>query len=406
MSLFDFDQQFNKIEHTPLAWQLKPSSFDDYIGQDHLLGKNMPFRKLLDGNFVPSMILWGPPGSGKTALAKCIANHCKATFISLNAVLAKLSDLRSAINEPKTHLKKIVFIDEIHRFSKTQQDALLPSVENGQITLIGATTENPFFHVISGLTSRCEIFELYAHNQDSLSKILNQAILHLSNTNKEIKKEYSSCAKKALVIKAAGDARKLINFLSICHYLDDLHITKEHINKLGDSQGININTGDAYDLCSALIKSMRGSDVNAALYYLARLLKGGQDPRYIARRLLIFASEDIGLADNHALNLASAAYLASETIGMPEIRINLSHVVCYLAKAKKCIRAYRAINLAMDYVSKHTLYPIPKHLRDAHYKNASYLGFGTNYVYPPDNPEHLVKQSYLPIEATDCDFFF
>ncbi|MEK9656842.1 MAG: replication-associated recombination protein A [bacterium] len=393
--------------NTPLAWQLKPKHLDDYIGQPHLLGPNQPLRKLIENDTLPSLILWGPPGCGKTALAQCIATHSQAQFITLNAVMAKIIDIKNAIEQSHLQNKTILFIDEIHRFSKTQQDALLPSVENGQIILIGATTENPYFHVISGLCSRCQIFELHRHSEKDLALILENALKKCtaSSNNKHRHKTYTEPAKTGIIQHAKGDARKLINILEICNQLPTTSITETTISDISQDQGLAINQDSHYDLASALIKSMRGSDANASVYWLARLLKGGEDPRFIARRLVIFASEDVGLADAQALPLATAAYQAAQTIGMPEVRINLSHVVCYLAQAPKSNKSYMAINQAMAHIDDGHIYSIPDHLRDAHYPAAKSLGFGKNYIYPHSHSEAAKHQHYLPKEAeTFCCF--
>ena len=393
-----FTQQASP-KKSPLAWQLKPQTLTEALGHEELIEK-LQLKQLIHKNTLPSLIFWGPPGCGKTSLAHCIANESQAHVIHINAVLAKISDIKDAIQQAKLHPKTIVFIDEIHRFSKSQQDALLPVVEEGLFSLIGATTENPYFHVIAGLCSRCQIYELKAYTTKKLENILERALLKL----KDDAKHYSHEAKLALLAHAKGDARKLMNTLEHCQHSQVDNISEKEVNKICLSKGIPLNRDQHYDLTSALIKSMRGSDANAALYWLVRLLKGGEDPQFIARRLVIFASEDIGLADAQALILAQAAYQACQNIGMPEVRINLSHVVCYLAKAKKSIQSYEALKKAESMLNHGHVYPVPDHLRDGHSHASQKLGFAKDYFYPPHHPNKAENQTYLPSEINDVDF--
>lgn len=395
-------------ESTPLAYQLAPQTLDDYIGQTHLVGEGKPLRKLLESDRIMSMILWGPPGCGKTSLAKLISNLTKSYFVSMNAVTAKIADIKSSAEEAKSRKKlgqdTILFIDEIHRFSKTQQDALLPHVESGLFTLIGATTENPFFSVIPPLISRSRIFELEVLNKEQLELLLNRGITALSAQRKLT---IDASAKAYLISQSRGDARTLFNLLEWCWNATDLAspiITQSSLEDLTQTKGVPLSIDSHYDMISALIKSMRGSDPEAAVYWLARLLKGGEDPEFIARRLIIFASEDIGLADVHALPLTTSLLQAVRFIGMPEIQINLSHVVTYLAKAAKSNVTYVAIKRANHIIEDGHIQAVPNHLRDAHYKGAKELGFGKGYKYPHDYEKAMVDQDYLS-EALPVSLF-
>ena len=380
----------------PLAYALRPRSFDDYIGQSHLIGPDKPLRKLIDSDHIGSLIFWGPPGCGKTALSRLISQHAKGDFISLNAVTAKLSDIKSAISRAKANIsikrRTFLFIDEIHRFNKAQQDALLPDVETGLISFIGATTENPFFSVIPGLISRALIFELFHHTTDELKHLVDRACRHLSNDFK-----LTDAHQQRLIGTAKGDARKLLNFISATYSIYSHTNTVSDADILGliSGQGTPSNTNDHYDLVSAYIKSMRGSDEKAAIYWLSRLLKGGEDPVFIWRRLMIFASEDIGLADPTALTLTGALKHAVDNIGMPEVQINLAHVTAYCARAPKSNDAYMAIKQANQAIDQGVMHKVPDHLRDAHYKGAKRMGFGDDYIYPHSEPEKAKQQSYL-----------
>lgn len=394
---------------TPLAYALRPTSFEDYIGQSHLIGPGKPLRKLIDSHAIGSLILWGPPGCGKTALSRLISAYSKGDFISLNAVTAKLSDIKTVIQRAKSNLKikrrTFLFIDEIHRFNKAQQDALLPDVETGLVTFIGATTENPFFSVIPGLISRALIFELVHHSTEDLKQLIERACTTLDNaeqastsTSTSVSFTIHSSHQDILIGTAKGDARKLLNFVAAVHgiWLSSGTITDDDINGLTSGQGIPSNTNDHYDLISAYIKSMRGSDEKAALYWLARLLKSGEDPAFIWRRLMIFASEDIGLADPNALAMAAGLKTAVDHIGMPEVQINLAHVSVAFARAKKDNTSYMGIREANGLIDQGVMHQVPDHLRDAHYKGAKAMGFGDGYVYPHSDPEGAKTQRYLP----------
>jgi len=381
----------------PLAYQLSPKTLDEFIGQSHIMDKGLPIEEMIRADRLLSLVLWGPPGCGKTSLAKCISQQTTSEFISLNAVTAKVADVKAAIDQARLHLrencKTILFIDEIHRFNKLQQDALLPETESGLITFIGATTENPFFNVIPGLLSRAQVFELHPLTPENLKTILTRAIAFINQTSPII---IAPDAVEFLCTSVNGDARKMLNILEMAVLKNEKTISKQLFVDLTQSKGTLYNEDTHYDLISAYIKSMRGSDPDAAVYWLARMLSGGEDPVFIARRMVIFASEDIGTADLHALPLALAALDAAKTIGMPEVRINLSHVTAYLASVPKSNAAYMAINQATSLIEKGAIYPVPNHLKNAHYTGEKKLGIGQGYLYPHDFANAVAKQDYLP----------
>ena len=388
--------QKNPQKGGPLAFLLSPKTMDDYVGQDHLLSAGKPIRLLLDQDRLLSMILWGPPGCGKTSLAKLMSVRTSAHFISINAVTAKIQEIKDAVKlaQSLTPKKTILFIDEIHRFSKIQQDALLPSVEDGTLTLIGATTENPFFSVIPPLVSRSRVYELFPLEFTHLKSLLEKGVHFIKSQGKEL--ILTKEAKDLLISNSQGDARKLLTLLDwiSAASIDKLYtVTPELILSITQTKGVSHNVDDHYDLISALIKSIRGSDIDASIYWLARLLKGGEDPLFIVRRLIILASEDIGMADKHALPLTTALLDAVKFIGMPEIQINFSHVVAYLAKAPKSNATYLAIKKANELIDRGDLYEVPNHLKDSHYKGAQRMGYGKGYVYPHDLP---TKTPILP----------
>ena len=396
----------------PLAERLRPQSIDEYIGQTHLVGPNGVFRKFLETGNVPSFILWGPPGVGKTTLAKLVATHLKRPFYTLSAVTSGVKEVREVIESARkqslfNQAAAFLFIDEIHRFNKSQQDSLLGAVEQGIVTLIGATTENPSFEVISPLLSRCQVYILKSMNDDELDTLLNRAITSeegLRARNVEVKE------REALFRFSGGDARKLLNILDIIAGATDgdIVITDDYVTEcLQQNIALYDKSGEQhYDVISAFIKSVRGSDPNAAIYYLARMLAGGEEPRFIARRLVILASEDIGLANPNALLLANACFDTVHKIGMPEARITLAETTIYLATSPKSNSAYMAINEALAFVQHDTTNrPVPLHLRNAPTKLMSDAGYGKNYKYAHDFEGGFVEQEFMPETLSGKQFY-
>ena len=397
---------------TPLAERLRPQTIDEYIGQTHLVGANGVFRKFLETGHVPSFILWGPPGVGKTTLAKLVANHLKRPFYTLSAVTSGVKDVREVIESARKQSlfqqsTAFLFIDEIHRFNKSQQDSLLGAVEQGIVTLIGATTENPSFEVISPLLSRCQVYILKSMNDEELSTLLTRAI----TVDEKLKARNIKVEQTAALFKfSGGDARKLLNILDIIAGATDgdITITDEYVTEcLQQNIALYDKNGEQhYDVISAFIKSVRGSDPNAAIYYLARMLAGGEEPRFIARRLVILASEDIGLANPNALLLANACFDTVHKIGMPEARITLAETTIYLATSPKSNSAYMAINAALDFVSHDTTNrPVPLHLRNALTKLMSEAGYGKDYKYAHDYVGGFVNQEFLPESISGKRFY-
>ena len=396
----------------PLAERLRPQSIDEYIGQTHLVGPNGVFRKFLETGNVPSFILWGPPGVGKTTLAKLVATHLKRPFYTLSAVTSGVKEVREVIESARkqslfNQSAAFLFIDEIHRFNKSQQDSLLGAVEQGIVTLIGATTENPSFEVISPLLSRCQVYILKSMNDEELDTLLNRAITSeegLSARNVEVKE------REALFRFSGGDARKLLNILDIIAGATDgdIVITDDYVTEcLQQNIALYDKSGEQhYDVISAFIKSVRGSDPNAAIYYLARMLAGGEEPRFIARRLVILASEDIGLANPNALLLANACFDTVHKIGMPEARITLAETTIYLATSPKSNSAYMAINEALAFVQNDTTNrPVPLHLRNAPTKLMSEAGYGKEYKYAHDFEGGFVEQEFMPETLSGKKFY-
>lgn len=392
---------------TPLAYAMRPQKLSDVIGQDHITGPDAILRRLIAAQNLTSIIFYGPPGTGKTSIANAIAHEINIPFASINATTAAKKDMQ-AIAEKGT--KTILFIDEIHRFNKAQQDYLLPFVESGQIILIGATTENPYFSVNKALLSRSQIIELTPISKENILTLIDTAYKKLSASYNMIIDE---SAKNILADFANGDARIAINTAELSAMTTQMdsngciHITSEVICQCLGKPAIRYDPdGDEhYNTISAFIKSVRGSDPQAALYYMAIMLTAGEDPVFIARRLVIAASEDIGLADSNALNIATSAFTAVKNIGMPEARINLAHAVIYLATAPKSNTAYTAIDKALDFVKSHKPGTIPAHLKDSHYKGAKTLGHGIDYKYPHDYPCHYVPQEYMPEEYKNEKFY-
>ena len=396
----------------PLAERLRPQSLDDYIGQKHLVGENGVFRKFITTGSVPSFILWGPPGVGKTTLAKIIANTLDRPFYTLSAVTSGVKEVREVIEKAKNqHLfnarPAFLFIDEIHRFNKSQQDSLLGAVEQGIVTLIGATTENPSFEVISPLLSRCQVYVLKPMEDGELQTLLNRAL----TTDAELQKRKIEVKEtEALFRFSGGDARKLLNILDIVVGASDgdIVISDDYITEcLQQNIALYDKSGEQhYDVISAFIKSVRGSDPNAAIYYLARILAGGEEPRFIARRLVILASEDVGLANPNALLLANACFDTVHKIGMPEARITLAETTIYLATSPKSNSAYAAINKALAMVNNDTTNrPVPLHLRNAPTKLMGDMGYGADYKYAHDYAGNFVRQEFLPDSLSGTRFY-
>ncbi len=396
----------------PLAERLRPHTLNDYIGQAHLVGDNGVFRKFIATGSVPSFILWGPPGVGKTTLAKIVATALDRPFYTLSAVTSGVKDVREVIEKAKNqHLfnarPAFLFIDEIHRFNKSQQDSLLGAVEQGIVTLIGATTENPSFEVISPLLSRCQVYVLKPMEDSELQTLLDRALttdVELKSRNIEVRET------EALFRFSGGDARKLLNILDIVVSASDgdIVIDDERITEcLQQNIALYDKSGEQhYDVISAFIKSVRGSDPNAAIYYLARMLAGGEEPRFIARRLVILASEDIGLANPNALLLANACFDTVHKIGMPEARITLAETTIYLATSPKSNTAYAAINKALQLVEHDTTNrPVPLHLRNAPTKLMDKLGYGAEYKYAHDYTGNFVQQEFLPDSLSGTRFY-
>jgi putative ATPase len=396
----------------PLAERMRPRTLADYIGQQHILGENSGLRKAINSGNIPSMILWGPPGVGKTTLAQIIANTVKRPFHALSAVNSGVKDIREIIDKVNnTGLfgsgNAILFIDEIHRFSKSQQDSLLGAVEKGTITLIGATTENPSFEVISALLSRCQVYTLQHHSKDELISLMQRAIQYDSDLSKrQIELKETS----ALLQISGGDARKLLNALEMVvtqTETDPVVITNDVVTQILQENLPNYDKDGEmhYDIISAFIKSVRGSDPNAAIYWLARMIEGGEDPKFIARRLVILASEDIGLANPNGIIMANAAFQAIDVIGWPEGRIVLAQCVIYLATSPKGNAAYMAINKAQDLVRKSGNLSVPLPLRNAPTKLMKELGYGEEYKYSHNYTNNFVNQEFLPSEIAGTNFY-
>ena len=399
---------------TPLAERMRPKKLSDYVGQEHLVGENGALYQSIQSGFIPSMILWGPPGTGKTTLAKLLSEERKRTFYELSAINAGVKEVREIIQKAKqqgglfTEKNPLLFIDEIHRFSKSQQDALLGAVEKGIITLIGATTENPSFEVINALLSRCQVFTLKPLQLHELRSLLDRALTEdLLLQKKDIRLEDP----EALIQFSSGDARKLLTLLELVVFSfgteTEINITNDKIKQTLQTNAVQFDKdGDLhYDIISALIKSIRGSDPNGAVYWLARLLKAGEDIKFIARRLLIAASEDIGNANPTALVLAQATFNSVQVIGMPEARIILSQCAVYLASSPKSNARYKAINKAMEEVDNSTNLSVPLHLRNAPTQLAKEMGHAADYLYPHDYLNQFTAQEYLPDSIKGTVFY-
>ena len=397
----------------PLAEKLRPKKFSDVLGQEHLTGEQGVVRKMVESGTLNSVIFWGPPGTGKTTLAEIISEQSSRKFFKLSAVSSGVKEVREVIEQAKQQnlfsgKNPILFIDEIHRFNKSQQDSLLHAVEKGWIILIGATTENPSFEVVSALLSRCQVYTLSSLSYEKLEELLEIAV---HRYNQDAGKQFVIKEKEALIQYSGGDARKLINSLELVlnQFLTEnrTEITNEQVlSVLQENMALYDKNGEQhYDIISAFIKSIRGSDPNAAVYWLARMLVGGEDIKFIARRMLILASEDIGLANPNALNVANQCFQAVNVIGNPEARIILSECAVYLAVSPKSNSTYSAINEAMDLVKKTGNLPVPLHLRNAPKKLMKDMGYGKNYQYAHSYKGNFVDQEFLPKELSGTKFY-
>lgn len=391
----------------PLAEQLRPTNWEEFVGQEHLVGKNGVIRKLLASKTLPSIILWGPPGTGKTTIAGLIADELQVPFFKLNAIDAGVKDIRSIIQKAQPYKTAILFLDEIHRFSKSQQDSLLHAVEKGTITLIGATTENPSFEIISPLLSRCQVYVLKPLDISDLEKLLQRAIDFYLSKNISLNIQ----EKEALFTYSGGDARKLYNVVELL--VDSSNdnavvITNESVEEIVKQKFLLYDKQGEYhyDLISAFIKSVRNSDPNAAIYWMARMLEGGEDPLFIARRMIILSSEDIGLANPNALLLANACFDAVHKIGMPEARIVLAECAVYLASSPKSNASYMAIERATELIHQTGNLSVPLHLRNAPTQLMRSLNYHKGYKYPHDFPNHFIEQECLPTEISGTTFYF
>lgn len=417
MDLFDYMRETNKEKESPLASRMRPSTLDEVVGQQHIIGKDKLLYRAIKADKLSSVIFYGPPGTGKTTLAKVIANTTSAEFKQINATVAGKKDMEEVVKEAKDlqgmyGRKTILFIDEIHRFNKGQQDYLLPFVEDGTVILIGATTENPYFEVNSALISRSGIFELKPLEKEDIKVLLRRAVEDTQKGMGSFHAQIDEDALDFLADMAGGDARNALNAIELGILTTDrsedgiIHITVDVASECIQKRVVNYDKrGDNhYDIISAFIKSMRGSDPDAAVYYLAKMLYAGEDIKFIARRIMICAAEDVGNADPMALTVAVSAAQAAERIGMPESQIILSQAVTYVACAPKSNAACNAIFAANEAVKKYRT-TVPVHLQDAHYKGAAKLGHGTGYKYAHDYPNHYVKQQYLPDEIKDARFY-
>jgi putative ATPase len=399
-SLFDEAGERAAADAAPLAVRMRPRTLDEVIGQRHLTAAGTPFRKLIENDAPMSLVLWGPPGTGKTTLASVVSQVTKRRFTEISAVTAGVKDVRAAIDAAKQALsfsgrQTLLFVDEVHRFSKTQQDALLPAVENRWVSFIGATTENPSFSVVSPLLSRSLLLTLQPLDDDDVRELITRALADERGLGGQVAMDDDALGH--LVRLAGGDGRRALTYLEAAALGADA-IDTTTLERAVDRAAVRYDRdGDQhYDVISAFIKSMRGSDADAALHYLARMIEAGEDPRFIARRLIVHASEDVGMADPTALQTAVAAAQAVEFVGLPEARINLAQAVIHIALAPKSNAVVKAIGAAQADVQAGLIGAVPNHLRDAHYPGAKRLGHGQGYVYPHDRPEGIVGQQYAP----------
>ena len=417
MSLFEHQAQRQMAKNAPLADRMRPRTFDEFVGQEHVVGVDRVLRRAIQADRLPSIILWGPPGSGKTTLARLISGVTQASFQSVSAVTSGVADLRRIVAEARDRLgmhqeKTILFVDEIHRFNKSQQDVILPHVEDGTVTFIGATTENPSFEVNAPLLSRCRVFALQLLTPEEVEKIVQRALSEPQRGLGELDLELEQPALEHLVDMANGDARVALNALETAAFAtsgveDATTIDLETISDaLQRRPPLYDKAGEGhYDTISAFIKSVRGSSPDGALYWLARMIESGEDPLFIARRLVILAAEDIGLAQPEALALAVAAQQAVHFLGMPEARIPLAEATVYLATAPKSNSAYMALEQALDDVRKRAGEPVPLHLRNAVTGLMRNMGYGKDYQYAHDHPGHFVEQDFLPPSLKDRRYY-
>lgn len=418
MDLFEYNRSLQGGKDTPLAARLRPTTLEEFVGQEHIVGKDKLLYRAIKSDRLSSVIFYGPPGTGKTTLAKIIANTTKSQFRQINATTAGIKDIKETVEDAKADLgmygkKTILFIDEIHRFNKSQQDALLPHVEDGTVILIGATTENPYFEVNKALVSRSIVFELHQLEEKDIKVLLKRALEDAEKGMGVYRAEMDEDALAFLANTANGDARIALNALELAVLTTDpdgdgkIHITLDVAEECIQKRALNYDRdGDNhYDTISAFIKSMRGSDPDAALYYLAKMIYAGEDPKFIARRIVICASEDVGNADPHALQVAVAAMEAVNFIGMPEGRIPLAQAVTYVACAPKSNAAYLGIDQALSDVRNIRIRTVPPHLKDSHYSGSQDLGHGIGYKYAHNYPGHYVEQQYLPDELVGTIYY-
>ena len=394
--LFSAAAEQHLKSRAPLAARLRPRSIDEVVGQQHLVGEGAPLRLLVETDRLTSTLFWGPPGTGKTSLALAVAGSTKRAFVQLSAVTAGVADVRGVIQQARQRLGEhqqgtILFLDEIHRFSKSQQDALLPAVEDGTITLVGATTENPFFEVNAPLRSRSTLFRLEPLERSDIRALVRRGLRAEAMTANDD-------ATELLIERAGGDGRQVLTALEVACALAAKtdHVTLDHVESALGTSALRYGRDDHYDVVSAFIKSMRGSDPNAAVYWLARMLSAGEDVRFVARRMVIFASEDIGMADPQALTIAVSAASAVDVVGMPEAQLNLAEAAIYLASAPKGNAVAQAIWSAMSDIKNGVVGEVPAHLRDAHYASAAEIGHGEGYVSPHDDLSSAQHLEYLP----------
>jgi len=404
MNLLSQLEDMNK--QTPLAEILRPKTLDEFLGQSNVISPNSPLLNLLKTQRLFSLILWGTPGCGKTTLARLIATKVNAQFIELSAVTSGIKEIKETVEQAREALrsgqKTILFIDEIHRYSKTQQDALLPHVENGTLFLIGSTTENPSFQVVPALLSRVQVIRLNPINDISMAKIINRGFEYLEKNYQPI--QYEEDVVKFIINNARGDARCALNLVENSYFASNFSndtrlLSIDILESITQKRNTRYSQQEHYDCASAFQKSLRGSDPNAAIYYLAKMIEAGEDPRFIARRLIVCAAEDVGIADPNAMNIAVNAYKAVELIGLPEGRIPLANAVIYVANAPKSNKACVAIDNALSDIESGLDFPPPMHLRDSHYKDAEKYGFGKGYIYTHDAPD--AEQQFMPDELKD-----